>query len=271
MIADKHIINYINNAKKIPLLTKEQEIQLSIEATGGSNKAAQDLVKANLLLVVKIANEYVSMFNNIDDLIEEGNVGLIRSIKKYDPNKGYRFSTYATWWIRSLILRYIFNNSHMIRPGSTNDQKKLFYNLRKEQKRLEELGVETNAATIADNLDVSENNVIEMDNRLRSDVYLDAPLSLKYDARMVDKSDQPDHMIEAHDLNQKLKIVLDKFVAKLKNNRHKEIYHKRIMSDEPMTLQALADVFQISKERIRQNEEEIEKKLYRYVKKHMDK
>jgi len=266
---------YVSNAKKFPLLSREDEKTIAVRALGGDRDAAQKLVQSNLLLVVKIAHEYRSIFNNLNDLIQEGNVGLLRSVHKYDPSRGYRFSTYAGWWIRSMMLRYIFNNSHMIKPGTTNEQKKLFYNLRKEQRRLEDMGIDADAATIAANLDVSEEDVIEMDGRLRNDIYLDNPVSQDDDddnrktlsdciSSSVDE--QPDIVAEGNNFRTMLRAKLDVFATKLKTDRHRAIFYKRILAEEPLTLQELGDSFGITKERTRQIEEEITIRLRKYLK-----
>lgn len=266
---------YVANAKKFPLLSREDEKTIAIKALEGDKNAGQKLVQSNLLLVVKIAHEYRSIFNNLNDLIQEGNVGLLRSVDKYDPSRGYRFSTYAGWWIRSMQLRYIFNNSHMIKPGTTNEQKKLFYNLRKEQRRLEDMGIDADAATIAQNLDVSEEDVIEMDGRLRNDIYLDSPVAQNDDedngktlsdciSSSVDE--QPDTVIENRNFRSMLREKLDAFAKKLKSDRHRDIFYKRIVADEPLTLQELGDSFGITKERTRQIEEEITGRLKKYLK-----
>lgn len=266
---------YVANAKKFPILSREDEKVIAVKAIAGDRLASQKLVQSNLLLVVKIAHEYRSIFNNLNDLIQEGNVGLLRSVDKYDPERGYRFSTYAGWWIRSMMLRYIFNNSHMIKPGTTNEQKKLFYNLRKEQRRLEDMGIDADAATIAQNLDVSEEDVIEMDGRLRNDIYLDSPVSQDDDddgrktlAECISSSadEQPDVVVESSNFRAMLRRKLDIFAAKLKNDRHRDIFYKRIVADEPLTLQELGDSFGITKERTRQIEEEITARLKKYLK-----
>jgi RNA polymerase sigma-32 factor len=266
---------YVASAKKFPLLSREEEKTIAIKALSGDKNAGQKLVQSNLLLVVKIAHEYRSIFNNLNDLIQEGNVGLLRSVSKYDPDRGYRFSTYAGWWIRSMMLRYIFNNSHMIKPGTTNEQKKLFYNLRKEQRRLEDMGVDADAATIAANLDVSEEDVVEMDGRLRNDIYLDSPVaqgdeddSGKTLSDCISSSidEQPDMVVENNNFRSMLRAKLDTFAKKLKSDRHREIFYKRIVAEEPLTLQELGDSFGITKERTRQIEEEITGRLRKYLK-----
>ncbi len=272
-VGPNNVAVYVAGAKKFPLLTREQEKIIAIAAIAGDKKSLDTLIQSNLLLVVKIAHEYRAIFNNLNDLIQEGNVGLLRSVDKFDPERGYRFSTYAGWWIRSMILRYIFNNSHMIKPGTTNEQKKLFYNLRKEQKRLESLGIDADTATIAQNLDVSEEEVMEMDGRLRSDVYLDSPVAHDEDDRKTLSDsiaspceEQPDTAIENKQFRRVLRDKLDLFAQKLKNDRQRAIFYDRIVADEPMTLQELGDKFNITKERARQIEEEIINRLRKHLK-----
>lgn len=266
---------YVNSAKKFPLLSREDEKEIATRALAGDKSASKKLVESNLLLVVKIAHEYRSIFNNLNDLIQEGNIGLLRSVDKYDPERGHRFSTYAGWWIRSMMLRYIFNNSHMIKPGTTNEQKKLFYNLRKEQRRLEDMGIDADAATIAQNLDVSEEDVIEMDSRLRNDIYLDSPVTQDDDddgrktlSECISSAEeeQPDVVVESNNFRAMLRNRLDLFAKKLKTDRHRDIFYKRIIADEPLTLQELGNNFGITKERTRQIEEEITDKLKKYLK-----
>lgn len=268
--------SYINQAKKYKLLTREEEYEIAIKIKGGDKKARDLLINSNLLLVIKIANEYSKVFFHLMDLIQEGNTGLLRSIEKYDPDRGYRFNTYAGWWIRSMILRYMFNNSHMIKPATTNEQKKLFYNLRKEQKRLESLGIDADSAVIAQNLNVSEDDVVEMDARLQNDLYLDSPIDSDEDTRgnktfcdclMSPEEEQPDKKVESNNYNIVLRNRLDKFALKLKTDRHREIFYSRIIAQEPLTLQQLGDKFGLTKERIRQQEEIIKDKLKFYLKK----
>lgn len=268
-----NIALYVSNAKKFPRLEREEEKEIAIKALAGDGSCRKQLVQSNLLLVVKIAHEYKGVFSNLNDLIQEGNVGLLRSIDKFDPNRGNRFSTYAGWWIRSLILRYIFNNSHMIKPGTTNEQKKLFYNLRREQKRLESLGIDADTATIALNLDVSEKDVVEMDGRLKNDIYLDTPISGNEDdgRRTLGEclasvyEQQPDVAVENRDYLSMLRGKLDVFAGRLKTDRHREIFYRRVVAEDPETLQKLGDEFGITKERCRQIEEEMLLRLKKYI------
>ena len=257
--SDNDIGAYIKSAKKFPVLSRDDERELAIKALAGDKEATNTLVQSNLLLVVKIAHEYNSVFHNLSDLVQEGSLGILKAVPKYDPNKGFRFTTYAGWWVRSMILKYIFNNSHMIKPGTTNDQKKLFYNLRREQRRLESLGIDADTATIAENLNVSEEEVVDMDSRLHNDVYLDAP-AIKSDDNKKSISEcisspeeeRPDIRLEANDFNGRLRDKLDGFAAKLKNDRARDIFYSRIIAEEPATLQEIGDKWKISKERSRQ-------------------
>lgn len=274
-IVTDDITTYIKQARKYPILSRDEEMFLACAAKNGDRLAVKKLVESNLLLVVKIAHEYRSVFNNLNDLIQEGNVGLLRSVDKYDASKGFRVSTYAGWWIRSMMLRYIFNNSHMIKPGTTNEQKKLFYNLRKEQRRLEDMGIDADAATIAQNLDVSEEDVIEMDGRLRNDIYLDSPIAQEDDddshksfSNCISSAmeERPDIVAENNNFRSMLRDKLDAFAKKLKNDRCRDIFYKRIVAEDPLTLQQLGDNFGITKERTRQIEEEITINLRKHLK-----
>jgi RNA polymerase sigma-32 factor len=268
------IKNYINGAKKCQLLSRKDEQEIAMKAIVGDRKSINKLIEANLLLVVKIAHEYNNIFNNIDDLIQEGNVGICRAVAKYDPSFGYRFSTYASYWIKSMMLRYIFNNRNMIKGGTTNEHKKLFYNLRKEQRRLSMLGIDADVATIAKSLDVSEKSVVEMDRRLHSDIYLDAPVMYAdgddsnvsfSDCMMAPIEKRPDIETENDDYNDMIRGKLNTFGNDLKNDRQREIFYKRIINDEPMTLQEIGDKYKISRERSRQIEKQIKIKLKQYL------
>lgn len=228
---------------------------------------------ANLRLVVKIAMEYKSAFQNVMDLIQEGNVGLMKAVSKYDPEKGAKLSYYSSWWIRSYILKYILDNFRLVKIGTTNDQKKLFYNLLKEKDRLAHLGIEADSKKISENLGVSEKSVILMDQRLSSsggEVSLDTPLGTESgSSRLSDIIEDP----SAGDFSEKiadaqsLEILQDNlkdFVDGLKD-RDREIFKKRLLNEVPQSLQHIADQYGVSRERIRQIEERLLKNLKVYM------
>lgn len=266
---------YVARVKRHPLLTKEQENEIARRAIAGDKKAGNKLVESNLRLVIKIAHTYKGTIDNLNDLIQEGNVGLVEAVSRFDPDRGYRFTTYAGYWIHSMMLRHIFNNSHMIKPGTTNDQRKLFYNLRKEQQKLSDLGIDADPALIAKNLNVSEEDVVEMDVRLKGDIYLDAPLGghssnmnnekTACDFLCTTPDSQPDNVSEATSFKVALQESLNKFAAKLEDAREKAIYFERLMAETPLTLEQIGDKFSLTKERIRQ----IEARLILSLKNHL--
>lgn len=170
---------YLAEVRRYPYLTKEEELALFREyQTKDSRDAAVKLILANLRVSVAIASEYLHTGADHMDLIQEGNVGLMQAIKKFDPAKNVRFHAYAAWWVRAYILRYLLNTYRLVKVGTTQDQRKLFYNLRKEKARLEREGFSPDAKLLADRLNVSERDVVEMDQRMGSwEVSLDQPLA----------------------------------------------------------------------------------------------
>ena len=160
-----------------PILTPEEEREVAIHfKEHGDKESAQKLVLSNLRLVVKIAMEYRSAYYNTLDLIQEGNLGLMRAVQKYDVERGVRFTSYSAWWVRAFILKFILDNFKLVKIGTTQAQKKLFYNLMKEKDKIEKMGITPTAKMISENLDVKEAEVVEMQKRLGSrDMELDAP------------------------------------------------------------------------------------------------
>src|SRR5262249_14824850 len=180
---------YMQEVSKHPLLTREQEHELAVRyrETGDLN-AAYRLVAANLRLVVKLAHEYHRNPLSLLDLIQEGNIGLMQAVKKYDPERGVKLSSYAAWWIRAYILRYIMDNWKLVKLGTTEAQRKLFFKLRQEQERLIAQGFEPNPKLLAERLNVTEQDVVEMDQRLGHDeLSLDAPLTREGPATRADR------------------------------------------------------------------------------------
>jgi len=160
---------YLREVQRHSLLTPDEEHNLAVKYVGtGDVAAAARLVTANLRLVVKIAYEYRRAYKNIMDLVQEGNIGLMQAVKRYDPYRGVKLSSYAAWWIRAYILRFILNNWRLVKLGTTQAQRKLFFNLNKEKARLSAMGIEPSAAEIARRLGVEEQEVSDMDRRLSS-------------------------------------------------------------------------------------------------------
>jgi RNA polymerase sigma-32 factor len=169
---------YMQEVRRYPLLTPDEEHALATRLVEhGDSTAARKLIEANLRLVVKIAYEYRRAHKNLLDLVQEGNIGLMQAVRKYDPYRGVKLSSYAAFWIRAYILKFILNNWRLVKIGTTQAQRKLFFNLRKERERLEQLGFQPTTALLAENLQVSEKDVDEMERRLAApEASLDAPM-----------------------------------------------------------------------------------------------
>jgi RNA polymerase sigma-32 factor len=263
---------YMREVQRHPLLTAEEAHNLAVRyAETQDVDAAARLVTANLRLVVKISYEYRRAYRNIMDLVQEGNIGLMQAVKRYDPYRGVKLSSYAAWWIRAYILRFILNNWRMVKVGTTQAQRKLFFNLSKEKQRLTAMGIEPTHAEIAKRLDVSEKEVVEMDRRLsRSDASLDAQIG-ESDGKPTTRMDLlpstsagPDESAESSEIQELLKKHLAEFRTTLKD-KDISIFDKRLVADEPLTLQELGDEFGVSRERVRQLEARITGKLRAFL------
>lgn len=256
------------------MLTLEEEGDLSRRFhEDGDVEAAKKLVASHLRLVVKIAMEYRSAFYNVLDLIQEGNIGLMQAVRHFDPSKGARLGHYATWWIRSYILKYILDNFRLIKIGTTKTQKKLFFNLMQEKQRIEAMGFHATPVELSKRLGVPEAQVAEMQNRLTTPEYaLQAPVkgkegegtALLQDFLPLDESPLDERLAheEAQDI---LKEKFEEFATGL-NDREKQIFHERLLAELPVTLQEIADQYGISKERVRQIEARIIGKLKAFFK-----
>ncbi len=266
---------YMAEVHRHPLLTREEERELAEKfRTTGDLKAAYRLVASNLRLVVKIANEYHRNPLSLLDLIQEGNIGLMQAAKKYDPSRGVKLSSYAAWWIRAYILRYIMDNWRLVKLGTTEAQRKLFFKLRQEQDRLVSQGFEATPKLLADRLNVTEQDVVEMDQRLRhNELSLDAPIGEDGSTTRADRFLPADSVPADVRLgNEELKrLFRDKLSEFAKDLREKErfIFEKRLMSDEPLTLQEIGDQYGISRERARQIEANLISRIREHVRKEM--
>ena len=267
---------YLHEVQRYPLLTPERETELTrrYHETGDVNVAAQ-LVTANLRLVIKIAYEYRRAYRNIMDLIQEGNIGLMQAVKRYDPFRGVKLSSYAAWWIRAYMLRFILNNWRLVKVGTTQAQRKLFFNLNKQKAKLSAMGVEPSAKEIAERLGVHEKEVVEMDRRMSSaETSLDAPLG-DAEGRTVSRSDMlPSSSIAADDsvADQEISELLAKHLKSFRetlSGKDVTIFDRRMVADEPITLQKLGDEFGVSRERVRQLEARLAGRLREYLKEHL--
>ena len=269
---------YLREVQRHPLLTPEETQELATAFLKTQDpKIAARLVTANLRLVVKIAYEYRRAYKNIMDLVQEGNIGLMQAVKRYDPYRGVKLSSYAAWWIRAYILRFILNNWRLVKLGTTQAQRKLFFNLRKKRAELEALGIEPSHAEIAKSLNVPESDVAEMDVRLGSnEKSLDAPVG-DADGRSIAKIDMmpsagigPEAAMADEEVQSMLKDKLKEFRRTLEGKeKDLAIFDKRLVSDEPLTLQELGDTFSISRERVRQLEQRLLQRLRDYLKSEM--
>ena len=261
---------YMREVQRHPVLTPEQTHELAVKfLQNQSPELAAQLVTANLRLVVKIAYEYRRAYKNIMDLIQEGNIGLMQAVKRYDPYRGVKLSSYAAWWIRAYILRFILNNWRLVKLGTTQAQRKLFFNLRKKRAELQAMGIDPTDAEIAKRLNVPESDVTEMDQRLAStEKSLDAPVG-DAEGRAIAKVDLmpsanegPETLMADGELQALLKDKLDDFRKTLVGkDKELAIFDHRLVADEPLTLQELGDKFGISRERVRQLEQRLTSKL----------
>jgi len=271
-VATDPLTQYVKEISRYKLLSPEEEETLLLELKQtGDIEVAKKLVLANLRLVVKIALEYRSAWQNVMDLIQEGNIGLMKAVSKYDASKGAKLSYYASWWIRSYILKFILDNFRLVKIGTTNDQKKLFFNLLKEKDRLASQGINPDNKTISHNLGVSEKSVALMDSRLgsgASDLSLEARLDDDGPSLGELLSNQDEMPIDERlaDLQgvEILKEHLHNFLGDLKD-RDREIFEKRLLSEVPASLQSIADQYGVSRERIRQIEERLINNLKVYM------
>ncbi|HVY31817.1 MAG TPA: RNA polymerase factor sigma-32 [Polyangiaceae bacterium] len=265
---------YMREVQRHALLSPDEEHRLAVDYQKNPEDlaAAARLVTANLRLVVKIAYEYRRAYKNMMDLIQEGNIGLMQAVKKYDPYRGVKLSSYAAWWIRAYMLRFILNNWRLVKLGTTQAQRKLFFNLSKEKARLSAMGIEPTDAEIAKRLNVAESEVAEMDKRLaRSDASLDASVG-ESDGRSVARVElmpasgsTPEQVAEGAELSELLQGRLSEFRKSL-SGKDVIIFDKRLVADEPLTLQELGDEFGVSRERVRQLEARLTGKLRDYLK-----
>jgi RNA polymerase sigma-32 factor len=263
---------YLAEVRKYPFLSKEEELQLihDFQETGNRD-AAIKLILSNLRVGVAIAREYMHAGADMLDLIQEGNVGLMQAIRKFDPSKGVRFYSYAAWWVRAYILRYLLNNYRLVKIGTTQDQRKLFYNLNKEKRNLERQGYVTDPKLLADRLHVREREVVEMEQRLGSwDVSLDQPLGPDSEDTLMEvlpsQATPADEQLAEEELRELFRRKLGGFASTL-DDRYADILRNRILSENPMTLDDIGRKYNISRERARQLEEKIIKRLREYMKK----
>jgi RNA polymerase sigma-32 factor len=268
-VAPDSLKHYLAEISKHRLLTRNEERRLADKIYKHKDRdAAQKLVLSNLKLVVKIALGYYNAYQNIRDLIQEGNVGLMHAVRKYNPYKGTKFSTYASFWIKAYMLKFIRQSYSIVKVGTTENEKKLFYGLNKEKRRLEAQGMIPLPAVVAKNLSVSEEEVEDMERRLSSpDLSLDQPLGDEGGETFMDVIKGDDDIEEIVSKREKKKLARQKIAEfkKLLNEKELYIFENRTVAEEPLTLQEIGEKFRMSRERARQ----IEKNLTAKVAKHL--
>lgn len=266
---------YLDEVRRYPLLDPQEEFALATKMKSeGDMNAAKRLVSANLRLVVKIAFEYRNMYSNVLDLVQEGNIGLMKAVSKFDPTRGARLGYYASWWIRSYILKYLLDNFRLVRIGTTQAQKKLFYHLMREKERMEAQGMLAGPKLLAEKLNVREKDVIEMEQRLSgrgAEFSLDTPLDKSGDSQathgdfLADGAEPADEQLARQQL---LKVLEDRIpeFQKVLNDKERRILDERLLAEEPKTLQEIADQYGLTRERARQIEAKVIEKLRDFLK-----
>ncbi len=260
---------YMNELARYPLLLPEQERRLARRAKGGDRGAAQQLVLSNLRLVVKIAMDYRRVWTSLLDLVQEGNLGLLRAVERFDPERGVKLSSYAAYWIRAYILKYLIDNIRLVRIGHSRAERKLFFQLNRVKRELERQGIRPEPKLIAERLEVGESEVIDMERRLaHGDLSIDAPVRPDAEVSLGEflSSDAPsaEAVVGDHDQRATLLSYVEKFAAGL-DARDSAILRERIIGDPPKTLQEIGDRFSLTRERVRQLEKALVARLREYL------
>ena len=257
-------------SKYEPLTPEEERRLAKLYHDEGDVEAARRLVTSNLKLVVKIAFLYNKVYTNLMDLIQEGNLGLLQAVKKFNPDKGARLPTYASWWIKAYIIKFILDNFRIVRVGTTNDRRKLLLNLRKEKRRLESQGIVPTSKLIAQNLSVSEEDVVDVENSIKShELSLDAKMSndsdLYYLESLASTEDLIDEKLAAGQLKDFIDSKFTEFETFL-SKKEKVILKQRLLAEEPLTLQSIADQYGVTREAIRVSEKKLVGRIKEYMK-----
>lgn len=271
-----NMARYLQSIRKYPILTPEEEFRLAkAYVATKDDKLAYRLITSHLRLVVKVVSKYRGYGLPVSEMISEGNIGLLYAVDKFDPDKGFRFSTYALWWIKASIQKYILNSWSLVKIGTTAAQKKLFFNLRKVKNKLnlvEDREMSLSIITeIADSLDVSVQEVTEMNSRLSAH---DGSLNMNLDSSSDDSSEWMDFIADKKPNQEEVLAQNETYLYRKKlfgqalsclNEREKDILYKRRLLDKCMTLDDLSQAYNISKERVRQIELNSVRKLQKEV------
>ena len=261
------LFRYMQEVSSYKLLSNEETESLVLKYQNeGDQQAGNDLITANLRLVVKIAGDFQKYWtNNFLDLVQEGNIGLIKAIKKFEPDRGIKFSYYATFWIRAYILKFIMDNWRLVKLGTTQAQRKLFYTLNKEKKILEAQGIKPESRVLAKRLDVREVDILEMEQRFNApDISIESPISpdstTEHKDMLVQNGPSVEEIVAKREIIEKINNILDNQKNTL-CEREKVILEERLLQDDSRSLKNIAEQFHISRERIRQIESRLLKKI----------
>jgi RNA polymerase sigma-32 factor len=260
------LAHYLAGINKYPLLSRQQEAIIAERYFKDKNpQDAEILVTSNLRFVVKVAAEYSKFGNRLIDLIQEGNVGLMHAVKEYNPYKGARLITYAVWWIRGYIQEYLMRQHSMVRIGTTQNQRKLFYHLKKEKEKLDQMGQESSVKLLSARLGIPEDDIKMMEERMSGkDISLDAPVSEGQSIPRIDMS--PSEELGADEImanRETLRLLEEKIHDLRPNLSEKELYllEKRLLADDPITLQDIGTDWGVTREAVRQMEARLMKKI----------
>lgn len=264
---------YMKSVRHYPVLTPEEEKEYALRYMENEDpEAAEKLVTSNLRLVIKIAYQYHRQWANVLDLIQEGNVGLVEALSRYDPYREIRFSSYAQYWIRAMILRFLLDNFRMVRLGSTRAGRKLFFQLQKERDALSAQGIDPTTKLLAQRLGVTEVDVQDVDQHMRAPALsFDAPVGGESSDRqlseVVANNDtlDPEEASAQQIMGSRIKQLLAEFKTTIIDARENEIWTRRMVSVDPVSLSQLGEEYGVSKERIRQVESRIKKRLKAYL------
>ena len=264
---------YLQEVRKYPLLSAEEEKEVAIHyKETGDLESAYKLTTANLMLVIKIAMTFRREWQNLMDLIQEGNVGLMKAVKNFDPFRGVPLSAYATWWIKSYILKHILDNWRLVRVGTTNARRKLLFNLKKEKEKLEREGFDPTTKLLAERFGVDEGEVIDVSTSIGAvDISIDTPVHPGNTMTPAQTLSDGKSIEDNAELSQ-FKEILNKNIQSFKNELNAneiEILDQRILSEDPLSLQEIGDHRGVTREAVRQAEQRLMKKFKTFIEANM--